>query len=92
MHMEERKLTAAEQCSQCGQANPVKYEAFFQSTEGEVTQRLVVCEQCGAQMEADAFASLAMRELAGENGRVEIVNLPEDQERQLKDEEMPENQ
>ena len=85
-------MTAAQRCSQCGQANPVKYEAFFQPTEGEVTRRFVICEQCGAPMEADAFARLAMRELSGENGRVEIVNLPEDQERQLKDEEMPENQ
>ncbi len=85
-------MTAAQHCSRCGRANPVKYEAFFQPTEGEVTQRLVVCEQCGAQMEADEFAILAMRELSGENGRVEIINLPEDQEWQLKDEEMPENQ
>ncbi len=85
-------MTVTQHCSQCGRANPIKYEAFFQPTEGEVTQRFVICEQCGAQMEADEFATLAMRKLSGENGRVEIVNLPEDQERRRKDEEMPENQ
>lgn len=85
-------MTVAQQCSQCGRTNLVKYEAFFQPAEGEVTQRLVICAQCGVQMEADEFAKRAIRELSGENGTVEIVNLPEDQERQLKDEEMPENQ
>ncbi len=67
-------------------------EAFFQPTTGEVLQRLVICEQCGARMAADEFAKRALRELAGANGTVEIVNLPEDQERQRKDEDLPENQ
>ncbi len=85
-------MAIGQQCSQCGQANPVKYEAFLQPTKGEVEQRLVLCGQCGAQLAADEFAKRAMRELSGENGTVEIVNLPEDQARQLKDEDMPENQ
>ena len=85
-------MAIGQPCSQCGRVNPVKYAAFFQPTEGEVTQRLMICEQCGAQMAVDEFAKRAMRELSGGDGRVEIVNLPEDQERQLKDGDMPENQ
>jgi transposase len=85
-------MTATQRCSRCGQTNPVKYEAFFQPTEGEVTRRLIICEGCGATMEADEFARLAMRDLSGENGTVEIVNFPADQARRLPNEEMPENQ
>ena len=85
-------MTASQPCSRCGQDNPIRYEAHFHPTEGEVTDSLAICERCGSQMEEDEFERLVTREFVGENGQVQIINLPQDQERQLKDEEMPEDQ
>jgi hypothetical protein len=80
-----------QRCFKCGEDKPVMYEAVFTPSEGGGTPRhLVVCEDCGRSLDAEAFARLAMAELPSAGGAVELVNHPSDQV--ARDGKLPENQ
>ena len=82
-------MMGAQRCFNCGEDRPIKYEAVSTPTDGGEGRHLVICEDCGRDMNAEAFTQLALANLP-EEGRVEVVNHPVDQ--RARDGALPENQ
>ena len=81
---------SAQWCFNCGQDKPLKHQAVYTPADGGQPLHLVICEECGRDMGAEAFTQLALANLPGEGGTVEVVNHPTDQV--ARGGKMPENQ